>query len=43
MRSLAFRIWFRADDRTLTADEVNRAVNGLTRVLEREVGATIRA
>ena len=42
MRSLAFRIRFRAADRTLTAAEVNRAVNGLTRVLEREAGATVR-
>ena len=42
MRSLAFRIRFRAADRTLTADEVNRAVNGLTRALEREAGATVR-
>ncbi len=41
-RSLAFRIRFRAADRTLTNDDVNRAVNGLTRVLEREVGATVR-
>ena len=31
MRSLAFRIWFRAEDRTLTAEELNRAMNGLTR------------
>ena len=42
-RSLAFRIRFRAADRTLTAAEVNRALNGLTRVLEREVGATVRS
>ena len=42
-RSLAFRIHFRAADRTLTAEDVNRAVNGLTRALEREVGATVRA
>ena len=42
MRSLAFRIRFRAADRTLTAAEVNRAVNGLTRALEREAGATVR-
>ncbi len=42
-RSLAFRIRFRAADRTLTADDVNRAVNGLTRALEREAGATVRA
>ena len=42
-RSLAFRIKFRATDRTLTNEDVNRAVNGLTRVLEREAGATIRA
>ena len=41
-RSLAFRIRFRAPDRTLTNEDVNRAVNGLTRVLEREAGATIR-
>ncbi|MYC32673.1 MAG: phenylalanine--tRNA ligase subunit beta [Chloroflexi bacterium] len=41
-RSLAFRIRFRAADRTLTNEDVNRAVNGLTRVLEREAGATIR-
>ena len=41
-RSLTFRIHFRAADRTLTADDVNRAVNGLTRALEREVGATVR-
>ena len=41
-RSLAFRIRFRAADRTLTAEDVNRAVNGLTRALEREVGATVR-
>ena len=42
-RSLAFRIRFRAADRTLTNEDVNRAVNGLTRVLEREVGATVRS
>ena len=41
-RSLAFRIRFRAADRTLTNEDVNRAVNGLTRVLEREAGATVR-
>ena len=41
-RSLAFRIRFRAADRTLTAEDVNRAVNGLTRALEREAGATVR-
>ena len=41
-RSLAFRIRFRASDRTLTNEDVNRALNGLTRVLEREAGATIR-
>ena len=42
-RSLAFRIRFRAADRTLTSEDVNRAVNGLTRALEREAGATVRA
>ncbi len=41
-RSLAFRIRFRATDRTLTAEEVNRAIDGLTRALEREIGATVR-
>ena len=41
-RSLAFHIRFRAADRTLTAEDVNRAINGLTRALEREVGATVR-
>ena len=41
-RSLAFRIRFRAADRTLTAEDVNRAMNGLTRALEREAGATVR-
>ena len=41
-RSLAFRIRFRAADRTLTAEDMNRAVNGLTRALEREAGATVR-
>ena len=41
-RSLAFRIRFRSADRTLTSDDVNRAVNGLSRVLEREAGATVR-
>ena len=42
-RSLAFRIRFRAPDRTLTNEDVNRAVNGLTRVLDREIGATVRS
>ena len=42
-RSLAFRIRFRASDRTLTNEDVNRAVNGLTRVLDREIGATVRS
>ena len=42
MRSLAFRIRLRAPDRTLTADEVNRAINGLTRALQREAGAAVR-
>ena len=42
-RSLAFRIRFQAADRTLTAEDVNRAMNGLTRALEREAGAIVRA
>ena len=41
-RSLAFRIRFRAPDRTLTTEEVNRAVSGLTRALEREAKAFVR-
>jgi len=42
MKSLAFHVYFQSSDRTLTADEVNRTLEGLLRVLQREVGATLR-
>ena len=42
MKSLAFHIYFQSSERTLTADEVNRTLDGLLRVLQREVGATLR-
>ena len=41
-KSLAFRINFQSPDRTLTADEVNRTLDGLLRTLQRETGATLR-
>ena len=41
-KSLAFRINFQATDRTLTAEEVNRTLDGLLRTLQRETGATLR-
>jgi phenylalanyl-tRNA synthetase beta chain len=42
-RSLAFRMWFRAADRTLSDAEVNKIREKIARRLERELGATIRA
>ena len=42
-RSLAFHIYFQSLERTLTAEEVNRALQGLLRSLEREAGASLRA
>ncbi|MDE2842346.1 MAG: phenylalanine--tRNA ligase subunit beta [Chloroflexota bacterium] len=42
MKSLAFHVYFQSSERTLTADEVNRTLDGLLRVLQREVGATLR-
>ena len=42
MKSLAFHVNFQSSDRTLTADEVNRTLDGLLRVLQRDVGATLR-
>ena len=42
-KSLAFHVDFQSHDRTLTAEEVNRSLNGLLRTLEREVGATLRS
>ena len=41
-KSLAFRIIFQSPDRTLTAEEVNRTLDGLLRTLQRETGATLR-
>ncbi len=42
-KSLAFHLYFQSPDRTLTAEEVNRALQGLLRTLERDLGATLRA
>ena len=42
-KSLAFHVNFQSTDRTLTADEVNRSMEGLLKSLEREVGASLRA
>lgn len=41
--SLAFRVHFQSPERTLTAEEVNQALEGLLRTLEREVGASLRS
>ena len=41
-KSLAFHLYFQAQDRTLTTDEVNRSLQGLLRTLEREVQASLR-
>ena len=41
-KSLAFHVYFQAADRTLTAEEVNRTLDGLLRTLQRDVGATLR-
>ena len=42
-KSLAFHVYFQADDRTLTTEEVNRTLQGLLRTLEREVRASLRS
>jgi len=42
-KSLAYHVYFQAQDRTLTAEEVNRSLQGLLRALEREVGASLRS
>ena len=42
-KSLAWHVYFRSHERTLTNEEVNRALEGLLRTLEREVGATLRS
>lgn len=41
-KSLAFRLKFQADDRTLTDNEVNKTHTRLISFLEREVGAALR-
>ena len=41
-KSLAFHVYFQAPDRTLTAEEVNRTLDGLLRTMQRDVGATLR-
>jgi len=41
-KSLAFHVYFRARDRTLTNEEVNRSLDGLLRTLERELNVTLR-
>jgi len=42
-KSLALRLWFRADDRTLTDDEAAKVRQGLLGRLAREFGAELRA
>ena len=42
VRSLAYRVSFQAQDRTLTAEEVQRAMDRLLSRLERELGAVQR-
>ena len=42
-KSLAFHIHFQSMDHTLDTPEVDRAVQGILRNLEKEVGATLRA
>jgi phenylalanyl-tRNA synthetase beta chain len=42
-KSLAWHVYFQSQERTLTNEEVNRALDGLLRTLEREVGATLRS
>jgi len=41
-RSLAFRLQFRAPDRTLTDNDVNKIRDKIARRLQHEIGATIR-
>lgn len=42
-RSLAFRLTYRAADRTLTADEVQASVDRVVTMLSEKTGATLRA
>lgn len=41
-KSLAYHVYFQANDRTLTTEEVNRSLQGLLRSLEQELGASLR-
>ncbi len=41
-KSLAFHVYFQSPERTLTAEEVNRTLDGLLRTLQRDVGAVLR-
>jgi phenylalanyl-tRNA synthetase beta chain len=42
-KSLAFHVYFQVFDRTLTAEEVNRSLQGLLRILEQEAGVSLRS
>ena len=42
-KSLAFHVNFQSRDQTLTAELVNRALDGILRNLERQVGASLRS
>ncbi|PKB83757.1 MAG: phenylalanine--tRNA ligase subunit beta [SAR202 cluster bacterium Io17-Chloro-G9] len=42
-KSLAFHVDFQSHERTLTAQEVSRSLQGLVKTLEREIGAALRS
>ena len=42
-RSLAFHVYFQSREQTLAAEQVNRALDGILRNLERQVGASLRS
>lgn len=42
MKSMAYSIVFRAEDRTLTDDEINKVMDKILRSLEHQVGAKLR-
>jgi phenylalanyl-tRNA synthetase beta chain len=41
-KSLAVRIVYQSPNKTLTAEELEKAEQGILRALERELGATLR-
>jgi phenylalanyl-tRNA synthetase beta chain len=41
-KSVAYALIFRADDRTLVDDEVNKIFGKILKVLETEIGAQLR-